>query len=65
MSVKIAIEAQIEAMKAVLVAEEMRSKGHVLREDVTQAEADDWMAKLGAIMTTLEWCQSYKRASRP
>lgn len=55
MPVKIEIGLQVEAMEAVIVAEEFRQVALVAREEITQADADLWLARLRAGLETLTW----------
>lgn len=59
---KITIEQQIEAMKAVVVAEEFRQIGLVARGEITQEEADQWLAQVRACLATLAWIEMNRSA---
>lgn len=53
---------QIETMQMILVAEELRQKAAMARGEVTQDQAKDHLAKVRAVLTTLEWIRD-NRAS--
>ncbi len=53
---KVDIGKQIETMRAILVAEEYRQCAAVARGEATEQQAADYIARVQAVLSTIEWC---------